>query len=280
MGSASGYRGRIRPIVHTPQDDLLVGQTFSHYRIGEKLGVGGMGVVYKAEDARLHRHVALKFVSAELTGDADALSRFQREARSASALNHPHICTSTTSASRTDDRSSPWSILEGATLRDRLDAGPLGASAAIDIGVQIADALEAAHAAGIVHRDIKPANIFVGSRGHVKVLDFGIAKMRDVDAAQADVTTVTATRHGAVIGTAALHGAGAGARRAGRSSRRHLESRPGALRNDHGDAAPPRTCRCRSTANPSWSASSRSASRAIALFGISTLAICGSISSA
>ncbi len=188
--------------MHTPQDDLLVGQTFSHYRIGEKLGVGGMGVVYKAEDARLHRHVALKFVSAELTGDADALRRFQREARSASALNHPHICT-VYDIGEQDGRSFiAMEFLEGATLRERLDAGPLGASAAIDIGVEIADALEAAHAAGIVHRDIKPANIFIGSRGHVKVLDFGIAKMRDVDGAQADVLTVTATRHGAVIGTA------------------------------------------------------------------------------
>jgi tetratricopeptide (TPR) repeat protein/predicted Ser/Thr protein kinase len=183
--------------------DPLIGQTVSHYRIAARLGGGGMGVVYKAEDTRLRRGVALKFLSEDLSRDPDALSRFAREARTASALNHTNICT-VYDIGKQDGRSFiVMEYLEGATLRERLGAGTLPVNTVLDLGMQIVDALEAAHAAGIVHRDVKPANIFIGSRGHVKVLDFGIAKMRGVDAAQPDLTTMTETRRGEVIGTAA-----------------------------------------------------------------------------
>ena len=183
--------------------DPLIGQTLSHYRIVEKLGVGGMGVVYQAEDSRLHRPVALKFVSEDLVSDAEALSRFQREARTASALNHPHICT-IYDIGQQDGRSFiVMEYLEGTTLKDRLAAGPLRLNTLLDVGIQIADALEAAHTAGVIHRDIKPANIFITSRDRVKVLDFGLAKMRASDTPQADVTTIAGTRQGVVMGTAA-----------------------------------------------------------------------------
>jgi tetratricopeptide (TPR) repeat protein/predicted Ser/Thr protein kinase len=182
--------------------DPLIGQTLSHYRIVEKLGGGGMGVVYKAEDSRLHRPVALKFVSEDLASDAEALSRFQREARTASALNHPHICT-IYDIGEEDQRSFiVMEYLEGTTLKDRLAAGALSLNAALDVGTQVATALDAAHTAGIVHRDIKPENIFVGPRDHVKVLDFGLAKS-GAATPQADVTTMAGTRQGVVMGTVA-----------------------------------------------------------------------------
>jgi tetratricopeptide (TPR) repeat protein/predicted Ser/Thr protein kinase len=182
--------------------DPLIGQTLSHYRIVEKLGGGGMGVVYKAEDSRLHRPVALKFVSGDLASDAEALSRFQREARTASALNHPHICTIYDIGEQDGRSFIAMEYLEGATLQDRLAAGALSLNTLLDVGIQIADALEAAHSAGVIHRDIKPANIFIGSRDRVKVLDFGLAKMRAPATHHADVTTV-GTRQGVVMGTAA-----------------------------------------------------------------------------
>jgi eukaryotic-like serine/threonine-protein kinase len=183
--------------------DPLIGQTFTHYRIVEKLGGGGMGVVYKAIDTRLQRPVVLKFVSDELAGDASALSRFEREARTASALNHPSICR-VYDVGLQDGRSFiAMEYLEGTTLSARLSAGPLALDTTLAAGIQIADALEAAHTAGIVHRDIKPANLFIGPRGHVTVLDFGLAKMQPSGAHHVDLTTMAGTVHGMVLGTAA-----------------------------------------------------------------------------
>ena len=183
--------------------DPLIGQTLSHYRIVEKLGGGGMGVVYKAEDSRLHRPVALKFVSDDLASDAEAVSRFQREARTASALNHPHICTIYDIGGQDGRSFIAMEYLEGATLKDRLAAGPLGLDAVLRLGIQIADALDAAHTANVIHRDIKPANIFISSRGHAKLLDFGLAKMRAQTSREADFTTTAGTIQGVVVGTIA-----------------------------------------------------------------------------
>jgi len=183
--------------------DLLIGQTLTHYRVVARLGGGGMGVVYKAEDTRLHRPVALKFISEELSRDPEALGRFAREAQTASALNHTNICTIHDIGEQDGRSFIVMEYLEGTTLNDRLAAGSMSLSAVLDVGVQIADALDAAHAAGIVHRDIKPANVFIGSRDHVKVLDFGLAKMRLPAAHQMDVTTIGGTRQGVVMGTVA-----------------------------------------------------------------------------
>ncbi len=157
--------------------ETLVGKSFLHYTIVKKLGAGGMGVVYEAEDARLGRHVALKFLSRDFEQDPYALERFQQEARAASALNHPNICTIYAIEECDGQHFIAMELLEGESLNEKIKGSPLALDKIIDIGIQISDALEVAHNKGIVHRDLKPGNIFVTSRGQAKVLDFGLAKL-------------------------------------------------------------------------------------------------------